>query len=69
MVQMGQKFRKVGARGVWEVIGPRQNLLGRTLDEHEDQWFLVKEGGGKVETIHERDLESETAWTIVPDTA
>ncbi len=69
MVQKGQKFRKVGSRGVWEVIGPRQNLLGRTLDEHEDQWFLVKEGGGKVETIHERDLESETAWTIVPDTA
>jgi len=69
MVQKGQKFRKVGARGVWEVIGPRQNLLGRTLDEHEGQWFVVKEGGGKVEFIHERDLESGTAWTIVPDTA
>ena len=69
MVHKGQKFRKVGARGVWEVIGPRQNLLGRTLDEHEDQWFLVKEGGGKVESVHERDLESGTAWSIVSDNA
>ena len=60
MVQKGQKFRKVGARGVWEVIGPRQNLLGRTLDEHEGQWFVVKEGGGKVESVDEQDLESGT---------
>jgi len=69
MVQMGQKFRKVGARGVWKVIGPRQNLLGRTLDEHQGQWFLAKEGGGKVESVDEGDLENGTAWTIVPDTA
>ena len=66
MVQMGQKFRKVGARGVWEVIGPRQNLLGRTLDEHQGQWFLAREGGGKVESVGEGDLENGTAWTIVP---
>ncbi len=66
MVRKGQKFRKVGARGVWEVIGPRQNLLGRTLDEYEAQWFVVKEGGGKVESADEQDLESGTAWTIVP---
>ncbi len=69
MVHKGQKFRKVGATGVWEVIGPRQNLLGRTLDEHKDQWFLAKEGGGKVESVHERDLESGTVWSIVSDTA
>ncbi len=69
MVRKGQKFRKVGATGVWEVIGPRQNLLGRTLDEHKGQWFLVKEGGGKVEAIYERELESRATWTIVPDIA
>ncbi len=69
MVHKGQKFRKIGARGVWEVIGPRQNLLGRTLDEHQGQWFLVKEGGGKVESVREQDLESGTDWTFVPDIA
>ncbi len=68
MVHKGQKFRKVGASGIWEVIGPRQNLLVRTLDEHKGQWFLVKEGG-KVESVHERDLESGTGWTIIPDIA
>lgn len=52
MVHKGQKFQKSGANGVWEVIGQRQNLLGRTLDEYQDQWLLVKEGGGKVEAIH-----------------
>ncbi len=66
MVQKGQKFRKVGARGVWEVIGPRQNLLARTLDEHQSQWFLAREGGGKVETVDEQDLENGTGWTIIP---
>ena len=69
MVQRGQKFQKVGARGVWEVIGPRQNLMGRTLDEYQGQWFLAKEGGGKVESVDDGDLECGTGWTIVPDTA
>ena len=69
MVHKGQQFQKVGTTGVWEVVGPWQNLLGRTLDEHQGQWILAKEGGGKVEAIHERDLESGAAWTIVPDIA
>ena len=56
MIHKGQKYRKAGARGVWEVIGPRPG------HEHEGQWFLAKDGGGKVESIHERDLESGTDW-------
>ncbi len=67
MVHKGQKFQKSGANGVWEVIGQRQNLLGRTLDEYQDQWILAKEDGGKVEAIHERDLVGGTDWTIVLD--
>ncbi len=69
MVHKGQKFRKVGAKGMWVVIGPRQNLLGRTLDEHEGQWFLAKEGGGKVEAILDLELEIGTNWTLVSDDA
>ncbi len=69
MVHKGQKFRKVGARDVWEVLGPRQNLMGQTPDEHQGQWFLAKEGGGKVEAILDLELESGTNWTLVPDDA
>ena len=69
MVHKGQKFRKVGARGIWVVLGPRQNLMGRTLDEHEGQWFLAKEGGSKVESILDLELESESHWTLLPDDA
>ncbi len=69
MVQKGQRFRKVGARGIWVVLGPRQNLLGRSLDEHEGQWFLAKNGGGKVESILDLELELGTNWTLVPDDA
>ncbi len=59
MIQNGQKFRKVGARGAWEVLGPR---LGQTLDEHQGQWFMAKVGGGKIESVNEYDLESGTDW-------
>ena len=65
MVNKGQKFRKAGASGTWVVLGPRQNLLGRTRDENERQWLLFKEGGGTVESIPESDLESGSTWTIV----
>ncbi len=61
MVHNGQKFRKASEEDVWEVIGPRLS--------HENEWFLAKEGGGKVESIHERDLESGRDWTYVPDEA
>ena len=62
MVHKGQMFRKVGAKGIWVVLGPRQN---RTPDEH--QWFLTKDGGGKVESILERHLESGTDWAVISD--
>ncbi len=59
MVHLGQKYRKVGEDGVWEVYG-----LG-----HEGEWFLSKVGAGAVETVHERDLESGSSWTLVPGDA
>ena len=46
------------------MLGPR---LGRTTDEHQNLWFLAKEGGGKVESIPEQELESGVDWTIVHD--
>lgn len=64
MVHKGQKFRKVDARDVWEVLGPRQ---GQTLAEHQGQWFLAKIGGGKVESILDLDLEYGTDWAVVSD--
>ncbi len=63
MVHKGQKYRKVGEDGVWEVLGPRQN------PDREGEWFLSKLGGGTVESVHERDLESGSSWTPVPDDA
>ena len=68
MIHKGQRFRKVGARGIWVVLGPRQNLLGQP-DEHQGQWFMAQEGGGKVEAILDLELESGTNWTLVPDDA
>ncbi len=56
MVHLGQKYRKVGEDGVWEIYG-----LG-----NKGEWFLDKIGTGAVETVHERDLESGSFWTPVP---
>ncbi len=63
MIYRGQIYRKVGENGVWEVLGPRQDL------NHEGEWFLSKLGGGTVETVHERDLESGSSWTPIADDA
>ncbi len=63
MVHNGQKFRRVYETDVWEIVGPR---LGAG---HEKEWFLIKVDGGKVESVHERDLESGSHWTPVPDDA
>ena len=59
MVHKGQKYRKVGEDGVWEVLGL----------SHKDEWFLSKVDGGVIETVHERDLESGSSWTPVPGDA
>ncbi len=63
MVHKGQKYRKVGEDGVWEVLGPRKHP-GR-----EGEWFLSKVDGGSIEAVHERHLENGTEWTPVPDDA
>jgi len=60
MVHKGQKYRKSGGTEIWEVLGQRLDL------GHEGEWFLSKIDGGIVEAVHERDLESGTAWTSVP---
>ena len=63
MVHKGQKYRKAGETDIWEVLGPRKN------PNREGEWFLSKVDGGSIETVHERHLESGTAWAIVPDDA
>ena len=59
MIHKGQKFKKAGAVDIWQVLGPRPR--------HENEWYLAKESGGKIESILERDLECD--WTLVPDDA
>ena len=54
MIQKGQKFQKAGAADIWEILGPRPR--------HENEWYLAKEGGGKIESVDEHDLESGTDW-------
>ncbi len=61
MIHKGQKFRKVGARGVGEVIGPRPR--------HENEWYLAMESGGKIESAKEQQLEDGIDWTFVSDDA
>ncbi len=59
MVHLGQKYRKVGEDGVWEVMGL----------SHKGDWFLSKVGSGSIEAVHERHLENGTEWTPVSDDA
>ena len=59
MVHKGQKFKRVGARDVWEVLGPRPR--------HENEWYLAKESGGKIESAKEQHLEDGINWALVPE--
>ncbi len=61
MIHKGQKFQRVGAGGIWEVLGPRPR--------HENEWYLAMESGGKIESAREQQLEDGIDWTLVPDDA
>ncbi len=61
MVYRGQRYRKVGEDGVWEVLGPRKN------PDREGEWFLSKVDGGSIEAVHERDLEHRNLWIPIRD--
>lgn len=63
MDRKGQKYRKAGEDGVWEVLNLRQG------PNHEGEWFLCKIGGGTVESVLEQDLESGFPWLPAPDDA
>ena len=42
MVHKGQKFQRVGARDVWEVLGPRPR--------HDGEWYNGKQHGHFIST-------------------
>ncbi len=61
MVYRGQKYRKVGEEGVWEVIEPHRAL------GHEGEWILGKVGSNEAIPVHERDLEYRNLWIPIRD--